>query len=143
MLYPSGAIESWPDAQAQGYFLGDWHAAAPGGIWSKGRGIVQFQVSPEQHSRYHTVLLRLAALVGAQGVHYRVRSGGQDQAGSVRGRTEPGVETFEVRVPLEHSPNAVERIELLTQDPVRPMDIGMNRDTRLFGLGLLGLQLIP
>ena len=48
-----------------------------------------------------------------------------------------------MQVPLQDAPDGVERIELITQDAVRPVEIGMNRDTRLLGLGVLGVTLIP
>jgi hypothetical protein len=81
--------------------------------------------------------------VGAKGVLYRIQSGSQEQAGNFHGSPVPRAEAFEVRVTLQHSPDGIERIVLITQDAVRPVDIGMNSDTRLLGLGVLGMTLIP
>jgi hypothetical protein len=143
MMYASGRIESWGDAVERGYFLGSWHAADPEGIWSKGYGILQFRLSAEQRSRYHAVSLKLVVPVGAKGVLYRIQSGSQEQAGNFHGSPMPRAEAFEVRVALQNSPDSIERIVLITQDAVRPVDIGMNNDTRLLGLGVLGMALIP
>jgi hypothetical protein len=46
-------------------------------------------------------------------------------------------------VPLQDSPDGVEKIVLVTQDAVRPVDIGMNNDPRWLGLGVQGIRLIP
>lgn len=143
MMYASGRIESWRDAEERGYFLGDWHAADPEGIWSKGYGVVQFRLTPEQRSQYRAVSLYLAVPVGAKGVHYRIQSGSQEQSGTFRGSSMPRVEVFEVRAPLQGSPDDIEKIVLITQDAVRPFDIGMNNDTRRLGLGLKGIRLLP
>jgi hypothetical protein len=143
MMYASGRIESWHDAMARGYLVGNWHAADPEGIWSKGYGVVQFRLSPEQRSRYHAVSLHLAAPVGVQGVQYRIQSGGQQQSDTFRGSSVPRVEVFEVRVPLQDSPDGIEKIVLITQDTVRPVDIGMNNDPRRLGLGLKAIKLLP
>ena len=143
MMYASGHIESWDDARKRGYFIGDWHNADPEGIWSKGYGIVQFRLSPEQHSRYHAVSLELLVPVGGKGVQYRIQSGRQEQAGIFVGSSAPRVERFELRVPLQHAPDGIERIVLITQDAVRPVDIGLNGDTRIFGLGIRGMMLVP
>ena len=143
MMYASGRIESWHDAMERGYFIGNWHAADPEGIWSKGYGVVQFRLSPEQRSRYHAVSLHLIVPVGAKGVQYRIQSGSQEQSGTFLGSSVPRVEVFEVRVPLQGSPDGIEKIGLITQDAVRPVDIGMNNDTRLLGLGVRDIRLIP
>jgi hypothetical protein len=143
MMYASGRIESWRDAMERGYFLGNWHAADPEGIWSKGYGVVQFRLSPEQRSRYHDVSLHLVVPVGAKGVQYRIQSGSQEQTGTFPGSALPRAETFEVQVPLQESPDHIEQIVLITQDAVRPIDIGMNSDPRILGLGVLGMTLIP
>jgi hypothetical protein len=143
MMYASGRIESWRDAEERGYFIGDWHAAEPEGIWSKGHGILQFRLSPEQRSRYRAVSLQLVVPVGAKGVQYRIQSGRQEQSGTFLGSSVPRAQVFEERVPLQDSPDRLERIVLITQDAVRPVDIGMNNDTRILGLGVLGMTLIP
>ena len=143
MMYASGHIESWREAEVRGYFIGDWHAAEPEGIWSRGHGIIQFRVSPEQRSQYHAVSLRLVVPVGANGVQYRIQSGQQEQAGTFLGAALPRAETFEMQVPLQDSPDGVERIVLITQDAVRPVDIGMNNDPRTLGLGVVGMTLTP
>ena len=64
-------------------------------------------------------------------------------SGAFPGSSVPRVETFEVQVPLEDAPDGLEKIVLTTQDPVRPIDIGLNNDTRLFGLGVRDIRLIP
>ena len=143
MMYASGHIESWRDAEARGHFIGDWHAAEPEGIWSKGHSVVQFRLSPEQRSRSYAVSLQLRVPVGANGVQYRIQSGQQEQAGTFLGAAPPRVEVFEVRVPLQDSPDGIERIVLITQDAVRPIDIGMNNDPRILGLGVVGMTLMP
>jgi hypothetical protein len=143
IMYASGHIESWRDAVERGYFIGDWHAAEPEGIWSKGHGMVQFRLSPEQRSRDHAVSLHLIVPVGAEGVQYRIRSGSREQSGAFLGTALPRLEAFEVRVPLQDTPEGIERIVLITQDAVRPVDIGLNGDTRMLGLGVLGMTLIP
>ncbi len=143
MMFDSGRIESWREAEARGYFIGDWHAAEPEGIWSKGHEIMQFRVSPEQRSQYHAVSLRLVVLVGANEVQYRIQSGQQEQSGTFLGAALPREETFEMRVPLQDSPDGIERIVLITQDAVRPIDIGMNNDPRVLGLGVRGMTLMP
>jgi hypothetical protein len=51
IMLASGRIESWRDAVERGYFVGNWQPADPEGIWSKGYGVVQFRLSPEQRSR--------------------------------------------------------------------------------------------
>jgi hypothetical protein len=142
-MYASGRIESWRDAVERGYFIGDWHAADPEGIWSKGHGILQFRVSPEQSSRGRAVSIQLMVPVGTKGVQYRIRSGSQEQSGTFLGTALPRVEAFEVRVPLQDSPDGIERIVLITQDAVRPIDIGLNGDPRMLGLGVRGIALIP
>jgi hypothetical protein len=142
-MYPSGRIESWSDAANGGFFIGDWQAAEPDGIWSKGYGIMQFRLSPEQRRRYHSVSLHLVVPVGPKGVRYHIRSGSQEQSGTFWGSAVPRVEAFEARVLLQDPPDSFERIVLMTQDAVRPIDIGMNNDTRLLGLGVLGMRLMP
>ena len=104
---------------------------------------MQFRLSPEQRSRYHAVSLQLAVPVGAKGVQYRIQSGSQEQSGTFLGSSVPRVEAFEVRVPLQGSPDGIEKIVLITQDAVRPVDIGMNNDARLLGLGVRDIRLIP
>jgi hypothetical protein len=143
IMYASGRIESWRDAKEGGYFLGDWHAAESEGIWSKGYGVVQFRLSPEQRSRYRAVSLHLAVPVGAKGVQYRIQSSSQEQSGTFLGSSLPRVEVFEVQAPLQGSPDGIEEIVLITQDAVRPVDIGMNNDSRRLGLGVRDIRLIP
>jgi hypothetical protein len=143
IMFASGHIESWRDAEARGFFIGDWHAAEPEGIWSKGYSILQFRLSPEQHSQYHAISLRLMVPVGTKGVKYYIQLGGQEQSGTFLGSSAPRVEAFEVRMPLQYSSDGIERIALITQDAVRPIDIGLNQDTRMLGLGILGMTLIP
>ena len=143
LMYPSGRIESFSEAANSGYFIGNWQAAHPDGIWSKGYGIVQFRLSPEQRSRYDAVSLRLAVPVGPQGVRYHIQSGSQEQSGTFGGRAVPRIEVFEVRVLLQDPPDGIERIVLTTQDAVRPIDIGLNTDSRLIGLGVQGMMLVP
>jgi hypothetical protein len=143
IMYATGRIESWRDAEARGFFLGHWHAAEPDGVWSKGYGVVQFRLTPEQRSQYHAVSLRLAVPIGAKGVQYRIRSGSHEQAGTFPGSVPPRAEVFEVQVPLQGLPDGVEEIALVTQDAVRPADIGMNQDPRRLGLGVRSLRLLP
>jgi hypothetical protein len=143
MMYASGRIDSWSDAVQRGYFIGNWHAAMPEGIWNKGHGVLQFRLTPEQRSRYRAVSLQLAALVGAKGVKYRVESGSHVAAGTFPGSSAPRIEAFELPVLLQGAPDGMEQIVLMTQDPVRPVDIGLNNDTRTFGLGVRGVTLIP
>jgi Family of unknown function (DUF6311) len=143
MMYASGRIESWGDARKRGYFIGDWHNADPEGIWSKGYGILQFRLSSEQLSRYYAVSLELLVPVGAKGVQYRIQSGRREQSGIFVGSSAPRVERFELQVPLQHAPDGVERIVLITEDAARPVDIGLNGDTRIFGLGIRGMTLVP
>jgi hypothetical protein len=142
-MYTTGRIESWPDAVERGYFIGGWHGAGPDGIWSTGYGILQFRLSPEQSSRYGAVSLHLVIPVGAKGVQYRIQSGRHVAAGTFLGSLVPRVETFELQVPLEDISNGIERIMLITQNAVRPIDIGLNADTRMLGLGVVGMTLIP
>jgi hypothetical protein len=141
-MYTTGRIESWPDAVERGHLIGGWHQAAPEGIWSTGYGILQFRLSPEQSSRYHAVSLQLVVPVGAKGVQYRIQSGRHVAAGTFLGSSVPRVETFELQVPLEDISDGIERIMLITQDAVRPVDIGLNADTRMLGLGVLGMTLM-
>jgi hypothetical protein len=143
LMYPSGRIESFREAANSSYFIGNWQAAQPDGIWSKGYGIVPFRLSPEQRSRYDAVSLRLAVPVGPQGVRYHIQSGGEEQSGAILGSAVPRIEVFEVRVLLQESPGGIERIVLTTQDAVRPVDIGLNSDGRLIGLGVQGMTLVP
>jgi len=143
MMYASGRIESWRDAIARGYFIGNWHDAERDGVWSKGYGRLQFRLNPEQRSRYHAVSLRLLVPVGAKGVGYRIRSGSQELTGTFPESPTPMLKEFEVRVPLQNSSDQIEKIVLITQDAVRPVDIALNGDTRLLGLGVLGMALIP
>jgi hypothetical protein len=142
-MYPSGRIESCRDAANSGYFIGDWHAAEPDGIWSKGHGVVQFRLSPEQRSRYDAASLQLAVPVGPKGVRYHIQSGSQEHSGTFGGRAVPRIEVFEVRVLLQDPPDGIERIVLTTQEAVRPVDIGLNTDSRLIGLGVQGMTLVP
>ena len=127
----------------RGYFIGDWYDAAPDGIWSKGHGILQFRLSPEQRSRYHAASLQLTVLVGTKKVRYRIRSGSHEHFGTFPAAALPRVETFEEQVLLQGATGGIERIELITSDAVRPVDIGFNDDTRVFGLGVVGMTLIP
>jgi Family of unknown function (DUF6311) len=142
-MYASGHVESWGDAKQRGYFIGDWHEVAGDEIWSRGQGILQFRRTPEQHGHYHAVSLRLLILVGGNGVQYRIQSGRHVAAGTFPGSSVPRVEAFELQVPLQEALDGIERIVLITQDPVRPVDIGLNNDTRPFGLGVRGVTLIP
>jgi len=142
-MYTSGRIESWRDAAERGHFIGGWHDAEPGRIWSIGYGILQFRLSPEQRSRYYAVSLQLEVPVGAKGVQYRIQSGRYVASGTFLGSSVPRVETFELQVPLEDISDGIERIMLITQDAVRPVDIGLNADTRMLGLGIVGMTLIP
>jgi Family of unknown function (DUF6311) len=142
-MYASGRIESWGDAVEKGYFIGDWHEPMPEGIWSKGHGIVQFRRTPEQRNRYRAVSLELWVPVGAKGVQYRIQSGREEQSGIFLGSAVPRVETFELQVPLQDAPDGIDRLVLITRDAVRPVDIGLNGDTRTFGLGVRGVTLIP
>jgi hypothetical protein len=50
---------------------------------------------------------------------------------------------FDLQVPLADHTDGIERIVLISLDPVRPIDIGLNNDTRMFGLGVRGVTLIP
>ena len=143
IMYASGHIESWSDAKHKGYFIGDWYDVAAAEIWSKGHGVLQFRITPEQRSQYHAVSLQLVVPVGVNGVRYRIQSGRHVAAGTFPGRPVPRVEAFELQVPLEDAPDGIERIILITQDPVRPVDIGLNNDARMFGLGVRGVTLIP
>jgi hypothetical protein len=142
-MYTSGHIESWSDAKERGYFIGDWYDVAADEIWSRGHGILQFRLTPEQRGQYHAVSLRLLLLVGGNSVQYRIESGSHVAAGTFLGTPVPRVEAFELQVPLAATIDSIERIVLLTQAPVRPVDIGLNNDTRMFGLGLQGVRLIP
>jgi hypothetical protein len=143
LMYASGRIESWGDAMEKGYFIGDWHEAAPEGIWSKGHGIIQFRRTPEQRSQYRAVSLELLVPVGPKGVQYRIQSGREEQSGIFLGSAVPRVEAFELQVPLQDALDGIERLVLITQDAVRPVDIGLNGDSRTFGLGIRGMTLIP
>ncbi len=142
-MYATGHIDSWRDAMEKGYFIGDWHDAELEGIWSKGHGTLQFRLSPEQRSRYRAASLKLMVPVGTRGVQYRIQSGNREQSGTFHGNSSARAEVFEVRVPLQHLPDSIERIVLITQDAVRPVDIGMNSDSRLLGLAVLGVTLVP
>jgi hypothetical protein len=62
-----------------------------------------------------------------------IQSGSQELSGAFLGSPVPRARVFEVRVPLQDFPNGMERIVLITQDAVRPVDIGMNSDTRMLG----------
>jgi hypothetical protein len=143
IMYASGRLESWSDAKERGYFIGDWYDVAADEIWSKGHGILQFRLTPEQRSRYRAVSLQLVVPVGAKGVQYRIQAGRHVAAGTFPGSSVPRVETFELQVPLGDAADGIEKIVLITQDPVRPVDIGFNNDTRPFGLGVRGVTLIP
>jgi hypothetical protein len=143
IMYASGRIESWGDAKERGYFIGDWYDVASEEIWSKGHGLVQFRLTSEQRKRHYTILLQLVVPVGAKGVQYRIQSGRYVAAGTFLGSAVPRVEMFELQVPLQDAPDGIERIVLITQDAVRPVDIGLNGDTRVFGLGIRGMTLIP
>jgi Family of unknown function (DUF6311) len=143
IMYASGRLESWSDAKERGYFIGDWYDVAADEIWSKGHGVLQFRLTPEQRSRYHAVSLQLVVPVGAKGVQYRIQSGRHVAAGTFPGGSVPRAEAFELQVPLEDAADGIEKIVLITQDPVRPVDIGFNNDTRMFGLGVRGVTLIP
>jgi hypothetical protein len=104
---------------------------------------MQFRLTPEQRSQYDAVSLHLVVPVGASGVQYRIESGSHEQSGTFLGSSVPKIEGFEVRVPLQGSPDGVENIVLITQDAIRPVDIGMNNDTRRLGLGVRSIRLIP
>ena len=143
IMYASGRIESWGDAVEKGYFIGDWHQAAPEGIWSKGYGIIQFRRTAEQRRRYRAVSLELLVPVGAKGVQYRIQSGRKELSGIFLGSSLPRVETFALEVPLQDALDGMERLVLITQDAVRPIDIGLNGDIRTFGLGIRDMKLIP
>jgi Family of unknown function (DUF6311) len=143
-MYASGRIESWADAVDRGYLIGGWHDPEPGGIWSQGYGILQFRLSAEQSRRYHAASLRLAAPVGINSVKYRILSGRHVVAsGTFPGGAVPRVEMVELQVPLQHTSHNIETVTLITQDAVRPFEIGFNNDPRLLGLGLQGVTLVP
>ena len=99
--YASGRIESWGDAVEKGYFIGDWHEAAPEGIWSKGYGIIQFRRTAEQRSRYRAVSLELLVPVGAKGVQYRIQSGRKELSGIFLGSSLPGSRRLSWRCPYK------------------------------------------
>jgi hypothetical protein len=143
MMYTSGRIESWRDAMEKGYLIGGWHEAAPEGIWSSGYGILQFRLSPEQRSRYHAVSLQLLVPIGGQDVQYRIQSGRHIAAGTFLGSSMARVEMFKLQVPLADVSDGIDRIVLSTHNAVRPVDIGLNADTRMLGLGIVGMRLIP
>ncbi len=143
MMYASGRIESWRDAEERGYFIGDWQPAEPEGVWSKGHGILVFRLSAEQRGRYRAVSLQLMVPVGARGVQYHIKSGSRERSGAFLGSSVPRVEAFKVRMPLQDSPDGLQRIVLITQDAVRPVDIGLNSDGRVLGLAVLGVRLVP
>ena len=102
-----------------------------------------FGALPEQRSRYRAVSLELLVPVGAKGVQYRIQSGRKELSGIFLGSSLPRVETFELEVPLQDALDGMERLVLITQDAVRPIDIGLNGDTRTFGLGIRDMKLIP
>jgi hypothetical protein len=139
----SGHIASWGDAKQRGYFIGGWNDVESDGIWSQGHGVLQFRLTPEQRRQYHAVSMQLHVPVGGNGVQYRIQSGAYIAAGTFPGSSVPRVEAFELQVPLEDTADGVARIFLITQDPVRPIDIGLNNDTRLIGLGVRGVTLLP
>jgi hypothetical protein len=84
----------------------------------------------------------IAVPVGAKAFQYRIQSGRREHSGTFLGSSVPKVEVFEVRVPLQGSPNGVEKIVLITQDAVRPVDIGMNNDSRRLGFGIKSIKVI-
>jgi hypothetical protein len=142
-MYASGHIDSWGDAKQRGYFIGDWYDVASDEIWSRGHGVLQFRLTPEQRTRFHAVSLRLVVLVGVNDVQYRIQSGRHVATGTFPGNSVPRAEAFELQVPLENAPDGIARIVLISHDPVRPVDIGLNNDARTFGLGVRGVTLIP
>jgi Family of unknown function (DUF6311) len=139
----SGHIESWSDAKQSGYFVGDWHDVSADEIWSQSHGLLQFRLTPDQRRQYHAVSLRLMVPLGVNGVRYRIESNGHVAAGAFPGSAVPRVEAFELQVPLGDTTDGIVKILFITQDPVRPVDIGLYNDTRIFGLGVRGVTLIP
>jgi hypothetical protein len=91
---------------------------------------LQFRLSPEQRSRYRAVSLQLRVSVGAKGVQYRLWSGSQEHSGTFLGTVLPRVETFEVRVLVQDPPDGIERIIMITQDAVQPVDSGKEGEAR-------------
>ena len=142
-MYASGRIEAWIDAEHKGFFVGNWQPAEADGVWSKGHATILFRLSAAQRKQYHSVSLRLMVPVGPRGVQYRIKLGSQAQSGTFPGNSVARLETFEARVPLQDAPDGLQQIVLVTKDAVRPIDIGLNGDARILGLGVLAVTLEP
>jgi hypothetical protein len=123
------------DPKANSYLLAGWYFE-PGGqwMWSNGNGVLAFVLTAQQRSQFMRVALHLRVLVGHESVKFAVRSTEAQIDDLIPGAPNPRVVTVDVRVPLRKG--RLQAFEIKTQNPPRPVDIGMNSDSRKIGVGL-------
>jgi hypothetical protein len=109
--------------------------------WSNGHGIFAFALSREQQLAYKRLALHLKALVGHETLRYSVLSTTSRIDGSAPAESAPTIVDIKVEVPLKSGP--VQAFEIITRNPPRPVDLGINSDSRDIGVGLVDALLKP
>jgi Family of unknown function (DUF6311) len=123
--------------------LAGWYLGDPGApwAWSNGRGVFAFVLTPEQRSHYTRMVLHLAVLVGHEGVKYSVLSTESEVNGTALGVGTASTPDVTVEIPLRSG--MVQVFEIVTKNPPRPIDLGLNEDQRRIGAGLVDASLKP
>jgi hypothetical protein len=124
------------------FLLTGWYnePGAPS-VWSDGDGVLAFVVGNGQRSRYAHMTLHLKALVGRDPLQYSVISSASVIDGTVPGLNTHRIVDLNLQIPL--GPGSIQHFEIVTRNPPRPFDIGVNLDPRKLGLGFVSAQLTP
>jgi hypothetical protein len=123
------------------YLFKGWLAMEPWGVWSNGDGVLWFQVPADQAKRFHNVILGMQVLVAKRPLSYSITAGREEVRGVLAGGNAPRIERLYPKLPLQA--RGTNTIRLRVIDPVRPIDAGINGDTRTLGAGILSLSLVP
>jgi hypothetical protein len=139
---PSDRFAIRNSANARKFLLAGWYfeAGAPW-TWSNGNGVFAFLLNPQQRSRFNHLDLHFKALIGPNTIYYSVLSGGSAVNGNAPGLASPNVVDVNLQVPLRAG--LVQAVVITTKNPPRPVDMGVNRDPRKLGLGLMEAVLKP
>jgi len=142
LLPSNGALPAWSDPGVAKFLVSGWNGVEPWGSWSKGNALLEFRVTPEQAGASKSIRLKLQLLVGPKDVRYEIQSAGFSVSGSFPGGSIPRIEVFPAQFPISVVKGGVVRITLITAEAVRPIDIGLNGDSRVLGVALMGLALV-
>lgn len=134
---------SFGPASSAKYLVDGWWAIEPWGVWSNGDAILWFRVSDEQLKRFNNVVLTFQVPIYKKAVKYTITSGNHVLQGSLTGSGAYRVERLDAKFPLQPSAGSANVLRLKMSDPVRPIDAGLNSDTRELGAGILSLRLVP